>query len=256
MTDLKDTSIAPAPTPGVAHDHPGPDPLASLHKMSTTAGITSQEYVAINIPSILALLLGVASVLAVLSPVFLLLPVAGVVVSLVALSQIRASNGTQTGRAFALTGIVLSLAIGGFVLVRAVVHRSQTAADRDAIVRQIAELGRYINARDYEKAYAMFSDRFHNRVNRGTFDAVWEQSQAYPQLGRISSMRWNETSIFFQDEPGTGTRVASAYAWVQFEKSPELARHPLVFRKVGGKWIIDDASQMFPSERRRPTPRT
>src|SRR6476660_5325715 len=70
-------------------DDSGPDPLASLHKMSTTAGITSQEYVAINIPSIVAFVLGIASLVAVLNPVLLVLPLAAVVTAYAALSQIR-----------------------------------------------------------------------------------------------------------------------------------------------------------------------
>jgi hypothetical protein len=249
MTELKEPS--PATHPG-ADDA---DPLASLHKMSTTAGVTSQEYVAINIPSIIAFVLGLASVVAVLTPILLLVPVVGVVVGIISLSQIRSSNGTQTGRGFAWLGIVLSLAIGSFVLVQAAVERAQTAADRDAIVHQIEELGRYVSAKDYEKAYAMFGPRFQGRVNRATFDAVWEQAQGYPELGRIRSMQWNQTSIFFQSDPGSGAKVATAYAWVKFEKSNDMARHPLVFRKAGGKWTIEDATQLFPSNQRRPTPR-
>ena len=253
MTELKDPTPSPPADRPVAPGDDGPDPLASLHKMSTTAGITSQEYVAINIPSVLALFVGLASVLAVLTPVLLLVPVAGVVVGLVALSQIRASNGTQTGRGFAWLGIFLSLGIGTFVLVGAVVERGRTAADRQEIVRQIEELGRHVSARDYEKGYAMFSDRFRNRVDRTTFDAVWDQVHSVPELGKFLGMEWNRTNIYFEDEPGSGTRVATAYAWVNFEKpSKERARHPLQFRKAEGKWVIDDAPQLFQSERRRP----
>ena len=253
MTELKDpTPSPPADRPDSAGDD-GPDPLASLHKMSTTAGITSQEYVAINIPSVLALLVGLASVLATLSPVLLLVPVVGVVVGVVALSQIRASNGTQTGRGFAWLGILLSLGIGTFVLVGAMIEHGRTAADRREIVRQIEELGRLVAARDYDKAYSMFGDRFRTRVNRTTFDAVWDQHHAVPELGKITGMEWNRTSIYFEDELSSGTRVATAYAWVNFEKpSKERARHPLQFRKAGGAWVIDDAPQIFPSERRRP----
>ena len=252
MTELKDTTSAAPPDQPAGAGYVESDPLASLHKMSTTAGITSQEYVAINIPSILALIVGLASVVAALTPVLLLVPVAGVVVGLVALSQIRASNGTQTGRGFAWAGILLSLGIGTFVMVGAVIERSRTAADRRAIVGQIDELGRYIASRDYDKAYAMFSDRFHNRINRSAFDAVWDQAQAFPELGKLVGMRWNETSILFEDEPASGMRVATAYAWVDFEKTrDQRARHPLMFRRVQGKWVIEDAPQLFPSERRR-----
>jgi hypothetical protein len=247
MTELKNPSPASVPPPA---DPAGEetDPLASLHKMSTTAGITSQEYVAINIPAIITPLVGLASLLAVLSPLLLIVPVAGVVLGLVSLGQIRASNGTQTGRVFALVGIILSLAIGTVVLAAALVERSRTAADRAEVVSQIQQLGRHVAAREYDQAYAMFSPRFHNRVNRSTFDAGWDQSQQYPGLGKIVSMEWNQTSMYFQDEPDSGTRVANAYAWVSFEKGKEKARHPLVFRKSGGTWKIDDAPQIFPTE--------
>jgi hypothetical protein len=230
------------------------DPLASLHKMSTTAGISSQEYVAINVPSLLALLLGAASVLAVLMPVpLLLIPVLGVMTGLVSLSQIRRSNGTQTGRGFALLGIVLSLVIGGLVLVRAVVEQNRGRADQAAIAQKIEEFGRHISAKEYDKAYALFSERFRARVERATFDATWEQSQSYPELGRIESMKWNQTGIIIEKDPNSENRVSSAYAWVKFEKSPEMARHPMVFRTVDGQWVLDDIPQVFPSRQRRPT---
>jgi hypothetical protein len=242
------TAVAAPPDRGAADD--GPDPLASLHKMSTTAGITSQEYVAINIPSIITVLVGLASLLAVISPLLLVVPVAGVILGFVSLSQIRASNGTQTGRAFAWAGIVLSLAIGAAVLVSALLERSRTAADRAEIVSQIEQLGRHVAAREYDQAYAMFSPRFQNRVNKATFDGTWDQSQKVSGLGKIVSMEWNRTSILFQDEPESGTRVATAYAWVTFAEGKEKARHPLIFRKSGGTWTIDDAPQIFPVERR------
>jgi hypothetical protein len=250
MTELKDQTSAPPPDRPAGAGYDEPDPLASLHKMSTTAGITSQEYVAINIPSILALLVGLASVVAALTPILLIVPVAGVIVGFIALSQIRASNGTQTGRGFAWAGILLSVGIGAFVLVNAVVERNRTAADRRAVAGLISDLGRHVSAREYDKAYALFSSRFHNRVNRATFDAVWDQAQNYPELGKVVAMQWNQTSILFEDEPGSGTRVASAFAWVDFEKSEQKARHPLAFRKVQGQWLIDDAPQLFPTERR------
>ena len=247
MTDLKD------PTPATAAND-APDPLASLHKMSTTAGISSQEYVAINIPSLIALLLGAASVLAVLVPnPLLLIPVLGVITGLVSLRQIRQSNGTQTGRAFAVIGIVLSLALGALVLVRAMVERNRGRADHAAIEQRIDELGRYVSAREYDKAYALFSDRFRNRVNRTQFDATWDTAQAYPELGAIRSMKWNQTGLIIEKDPNSPTRVCSAYALVQFEKTSEMARHPLVFRTVGGQWMLDDVPQMFPSRQRRPT---
>lgn len=245
MTELKNPTAADAPRGPTAPDDGGADALASLHKMSTTAGISTQEYVAINIPSIVALFLGLAGVLAVLWPVLLLVPAAGIVVGLIALAQIRASNGTQTGRGFALLGILIALAIGGFVAVRSVIERNQSGVDRQEIIRQIEQLGRHVGAKEYDAAYAMMTDRFRSRVSRSEYEAVWEASQAYESLGRMKSMEWNRTDILFMDDPTTGVRIATAYGWVRFEKSDHLARHPLIFRKIDGRWQVDDVPQMF-----------
>src|SRR5205085_1507862 len=65
------------PEPKPATDTEAPDPLAALHKMSTTAGVASQQYVAVNGAAVLAALLGFASALTILSPVLLVVPAAG-----------------------------------------------------------------------------------------------------------------------------------------------------------------------------------
>ena len=242
-------------TTAVAPSRPGPpesaaaDPLASLHKMSTTAGVTSQEYVAINIPSILALVLGLASVVAVLNPILLVIPLAAVITALAALRQIRESNGTQTGRGFAWLGIVLSLAIGGFVFAGAVSRHFQSRADRQAILAKMEELGRRIHERKYEQAYALFSARFQNRINRQAFDAGWDAQQNLPDLGPIVSMEWNRTNLEFKDDPDSGARVAYGAAWVRFQKSGEPARYIFEFRKSGPNWEIHDAPTAFPPDR-------
>jgi hypothetical protein len=227
----------------------GPDPLASLHKMSTTAGVSAQEYVAINNPSIIACMLGPASLVAVLNPVLLVVPLAAIITAVASLRQIRESNGTQSGRGFAWLGIVLALGIGGFVLARAVAKQVQNRADRQAIVGKIEELGRLVHARQYEQAYALFSPRFQNRINRATFDANWETSQKYPELGPIAGMEWNRTDIDFKDDPDSGARVGYAAAWVRFEKAAEPARYYYEFRKSGPNWLIEDAPTIFPPER-------
>jgi len=247
MTDLNAPKTAPTLLVSDAED--GPDPLANLHKMSTTAGITSQEYVAINIPSIISVVLGVASVVAVLNPVLLMVPLAAVITALASLSQIRASNGTQTGRGFAILGIVLALGIGGYVFARAIANRFQTQADRQVVAAKMEEIGRLVRAKDYDKAYKLFSTRFQSRINRQTFEARWEMAQSYPDLGRITSMQWNRTNILFQEDPASGARVGYAASWVSFEKGKEPARYTFEFRKSGPNWEIDDIPSMFPADK-------
>src|SRR5687767_9055265 len=72
----------------------GADPLAKLHRMSRTAGLGTQDYVAINVAAVVSALLGLASVLALVTSLLLVIPVAGVICGLVALYQIKDSNGT------------------------------------------------------------------------------------------------------------------------------------------------------------------
>src|SRR5689334_9364604 len=106
MPDLQTNSPAPS----------ADDPLAKLHKMSTTAGLGSGDYVAVNITAVVAAPVGPASMLARAANELLIIPVVGIVLGVIALRQIRKSNGTQTGMGIALIGLLLSLGIGGWVI--------------------------------------------------------------------------------------------------------------------------------------------
>src|SRR2546423_3462881 len=85
------------------------DPLARLHKMSTTAGLGTTEYVAINPMAVATIFLGAASALALMDVTLLAVPVVTIVVGIVALRQIARSGGTQTGRGLAWGGLLLAL---------------------------------------------------------------------------------------------------------------------------------------------------
>src|SRR3954471_20757728 len=107
MTELRDSTSTTAANPRPAGD-PAPDaadPLHNLYRMSRTAGLGSGDYVAINNTAILSLILGLAGVLSVLYPLLLVVSAAALVCGILALVQIRSSNGTQSGRAFAALGI-------------------------------------------------------------------------------------------------------------------------------------------------------
>src|SRR3954451_18973037 len=90
--------------------------LSQLHKMSTTAGVTNLDYVAVNQTAIIALLLGLASGLAFFGYLLLIIPLVGIVFAIVAIRQITDSNGTQTGKGLAWGGLALCLLFGGGVL--------------------------------------------------------------------------------------------------------------------------------------------
>src|SRR4051812_20788417 len=119
----KVATVAP-PGPGRGAGDEEPDPLASLHKMSTTAGLTygGQEYVAVNVVAVVAVLLAVVGALALVGDILLVIPLAAVVCAIVALQQIRGSNGTQTGRWLAALAILLSLVFAGTVGTRKIME--------------------------------------------------------------------------------------------------------------------------------------
>src|SRR5687768_6049715 len=110
MTELRENPTQPA---GASAPAAEPDPLHNLYRMSRTAGLGSGDYVAINNTSVLAFLLGLGGVLALLSPMLIIVPVAAIVCAVLAFFQIRSSNGTQSGQAFAALGVLLGLAFGG-----------------------------------------------------------------------------------------------------------------------------------------------
>lgn len=65
----------------------GDDQLGRLYKMSRTAGLGSNEYVAVNGVAVAALLFGVASVLVVFDPIFSIVPIAAIILAVLALVQ-------------------------------------------------------------------------------------------------------------------------------------------------------------------------
>src|SRR4051812_21790120 len=93
----------------------GDDPLSHLHKMSTTAGLGTTEYVAVNGMAIVALILGLASSLSLFANELLVIPIAAVVLGIWSLVQIKDSNGTQTGRALSIIGMLSALLFTGSV---------------------------------------------------------------------------------------------------------------------------------------------
>ena len=96
-----------------------PDPLGKLYHMSTTAGVGAGiDYVAVNTIAVWAMILGLASSLAMVDPYLLIILLVAIVFSVVALRQINNSNGTQTGRWLAWFGMALAVGFASFVLSR------------------------------------------------------------------------------------------------------------------------------------------
>lgn len=226
----------------------GDDQLSHLHKMSTTAGLGSTEYVAVNGAAVAAVLLGLASGLTLLEEFLLIIPLVCVVVSVVAWRQIAHSNGTETGKGLIVIGLLCAIGFGGFVVVRDATEGIRTRADRQAIGKVIADFGEKAKAGDFAGAYGLFSERFTQRVSQTEFSErlkFMRQSELY---GKLKQVTWNGLVDFTTDE-STNTRYGVAKMVVELEKTG--FDDTLTFRKVGERWVIDGMNNLFPPPQQR-----
>ena len=219
----------------------GDDPLAHLHKMSTTAGLGSGDYVAVNGTAVFALILGFFSFLAFFSEMLLIVPLGCAVASVVAFRQIRRSNGTQTGVWLIVVGLLVALACGGSVFVRSATEGMRTRADRQAIGQFKEALAKQVQAGNFSAAYAKFSDRFHQRYTEQAFSDRFKLITKY--YGELKSIGWNGLAEFSPDET-TGTQYAAVSLEFNFEKNP--LRDTATLRKEGDQWVIENLPDMFP----------
>jgi hypothetical protein len=228
------------------------DPLSKLHKMSTTAGLGSGDYVAVNITAVLAALFGLASALALFDKIMLAIPVVGVITALIALRQIGRSNGTQTGKGIAIAGLVLSLGIGGFVIAGQAAHTLSRRADQQEIAGLIDKLEQTIKDQKPAEGYKLFGGAFHQRVTPERYAeqmSVYHQEQVKQMWGDFVSLKWNGHIQFVKDDR-TGEETAATYGIGTFAK-PDVAphRYGMAFRKVQQKgWVIENMPDLFPLE--------
>lgn len=218
------------------------DPFSKLHYMSRTAGAGSQEYVAVNSVAVAALLLGLGSALALVDRMLLVVPLAAIVCTVVALYQIHHSGGTQTGRLLAWIGLLLALGFMGAQVFKQVMGGVRSRSDRQAVTTLMSEFGQKLSAEDFQGAYDMLGKKFHDRVPFDQFSSVFKARFRHPAHGRVTSVRSNELIQFEQSESGEN-RVAGATAIVVLEKGED--RQPFSFSRVGEKWQIDDLTGWF-----------
>lgn len=226
--------------------------LASLHKMSTTAGITDGGYVAVNLTSVVALLLGLASALAFSSAILLLVPLLAIGCALLAVRQIRNSNGTQTGVPLAYLGIALSVLLGGGAVAALVMNYMAVSPEARQVGQTLGDVGRLVIDQKYEQAYQRFDHNFQERVPFDTFKGTWEAMRNSKTAGGLEIMEWNGvTPEFTQAE---GNPVAATKLRIKFRNFGE-DRADVILIKVGPTWYINNIPQWFPQKPPRRGPR-
>ena len=245
MTDLMPKRPADASTDNSGQD----DPLAHLHKMSTTAGLGTTEYVAINPVAVATVFLGLASALALLDNTLLAVPVLAVVMAIVSLRQISHSGGTQTGRGLAILGLVLAIAFSGVVLARSLVHQFRTRQDTQQIDALVKDVSDKIAQGNPDAAYGSFSERFTARFTRDEFNARWQAIKKYGLKSLQSNGR-----LSFRVDPDTGQTTAQGMAITEFASttSPEDRIEVFYRKQPGGNWTIDAIPQFFNEQAAKP----
>lgn len=244
MTDIDPRQSPESPS---ASSQAG-DPLASLHHMSMTAGLGSTEYVAINVPSVVALLLGIASVAVLLGDVMLLVPLAGLVCGIVAVRQIHNSNGTQSGRGLAWAGIVLSLAFAGLwttLTVRDYLARQRARTEIGQLVDRFSDA---VKASKWDEAWSLFSPEFKLRIkdNQATFRAAIQRIQAI-QTGSTTRPVLKLTQIKAGTVQFSPTGEAGGPLLLSFEDDPAPKPLGAQYRRGEGAagWQLDDLPALF-----------
>ncbi|MDQ3438937.1 MAG: hypothetical protein M3478_01150 [Planctomycetota bacterium] len=216
-----------------------------LHRMSTTAGLGSTDYVAINAASVLAVILGLASALAVVDKILLIVPLAGLICGVVALYQIGRSGGTQTGRGLAVLGLLLSLGFAAYVGYQSFSKLRQESRDRASIETVVSQFTGNVQNGEFDQAYNLFSPRFQERVKLQEFsdrmkfvqDGSWGKLQSISTSGRYA----------FNSDPASGVRISQTILQMKLDKFPEASNQEAVFRLVGGHWKIEDIPGLFPA---------
>ncbi|MEO6437481.1 MAG: hypothetical protein ABIP55_17185 [Tepidisphaeraceae bacterium] len=222
------------------------DPLSHLHRMSTTAGLGSGDYVAVNAAAVAALLLGLASALVLLEEFLLVLPLAGIVVSILAWRQISNSSGTQTGKALIAVGLLCAVGFGGFVITREATEGMRTRKDRAAIAFLITEIGEKTKSGDFTGLYGRFSDRFQERVKPEEFARQLGYIRQSDLFGTLKSTTWNGLAEFQKDEDGN--RYAAAKIDFNTEKTDRPFPATIALRKADKGWVVDAMPELFPAQ--------
>ena len=245
MTDVRPNPSGPAgaTAAAAAPSADAADPLHNLYRMSRTAGLGAGDYVAINNTSVLAFLLGLGGVLALLTPLLVIIPIAAVVCGAIAIVKIRSSNGTQSGVAFAGLGILLGLAFGGVAVGQMVLANVERRNDEREVARSIKSLSDLITAEQYGQAYqSLFSEQFKKEFPEEVFTTRWENVKR--STGALASITWGGRTEF-DYQRATDTHRAYCLAVFKFQNIDDPSPLAITFVDQGGEWMIERIANLL-----------
>lgn len=222
--------------------------LAHLHRMSRTAGAGTSEYAAVNPAAVVAIILGIASLLALFNSVFIIIPVAALVASIIAITQIRGSNGTQTGLLLGVLGLLLAIGCMGFKTMDEFrKHRAEAADEADA-EKLVAQLESKAKAGEYESIFDdLFDPRLKERITLTDLKGPLEMMNKSPHTGGIKRIRTNGLYRHFNGEEGKQALLTTLM--VEFEKLPNISRYDLFLQGTPGNWKVTNIPDWFPAKK-------
>jgi len=133
------------------------------------------EYPKVSARSVVGLLLGVTSPLALVSPLFWVIPLVGVVVCGLALRQVRTSGRPVSGRTAALVGLALALFCGTAGLSKQASHSWSVRREARLFCRQWFEL---LAQGQPQKAYQLIEAP---GAQQPLDDGLWEHYRKLPE---------------------------------------------------------------------------
>ena len=252
MSDSPQTPVAPAAASSATAPagDAGLDHLAHLHRMSRTAGLGSSEYAAVNVAAVVAVLIGAASALALVTPVFLFLPVLGTIIALVAIKQVRGSNGTQTGLGLAVLALALSFGLTAFTGVKALAAAARERVDVEQLDRLTVDFGKDLAEKRYADAYKRTDTRFQEMVTTERLEGLFTELEHAPAIGPLKGV--STPKLFnIEVDPETGLRMATSKATFETEKrtGPTALVTDITYRHDGTGWHIYAIPQLFQAQK-------
>ncbi len=231
--------------------------MKALYHMSRTAGVGLGDYAAVNVLSVVGLIVGIACFLLVIfndSLMMLVLPVAAIITCSAALVQIRGSNKTQVGLPLAVGGIALAVVFGGVnvgMRVKASMDESRSRSDIESLV---SKLGSSATTQSSVPAgYDLFHPRFKERVNPDTFARTVAMRTGLSANAPVASIKLGK-NVLFETNPDTKVTQATALIVLSAKQkgpdgNPLTLDIPAMFRRdAGGTWTIYAIPEWFSEE--------
>jgi hypothetical protein len=220
--------------------------------MSTTAGLATQEYVAINGTSIVAAIFGVASMLAMFSHILLAIPLISLTCSVAAFRQIRRSNGTQGGTSLVVLAVITALGFSSLFVAREVIQEIRMAPEKKKIIEVLGNFSDVVTAGKFDEAYGMFTVGFKKQGRDRdplAFNLRLKLLLDHPAQGRLKSLQQRGR---IQVE-GVDETLMTGWAMMlaRYDKAEQWL--PVLLKKSNGTWAIHEMETLFPPPEDKPT---